>query len=143
MEGFILHLFHNLYGPAPGKSKTVVAGIDKSISFAPVSLNRGEEILAQLLEFYFKGLAEPLPFFPNASLAWLEQTIKHESTKKRKNSLEPIDCARKNWENDRGGEGNEFATELIYSKDPWELPGTIELNETVMGFMHELGEFVL
>jgi len=143
MEGFILHLFHNLYGPAPGKSKTVVAGIDKSISFAPVSLNRGEEILAQLLEFYFKGLAEPLPFFPNAALAWLEQTIKHETTKKRKNASEPIDCARKEWENNLGGEGNEFATELIYSKDPWELPGTIELNEKVMDFIHELGEFVL
>ena len=42
-----------------------------------------------------------------------------------------------------GGEGTEFSTELIYQKNPWGLPETLELNELVMGFIDELGEFIL
>ncbi|MFL2911934.1 MAG: hypothetical protein ACJZ5X_00565, partial [Opitutales bacterium] len=143
LEGLILHLFHNLYGPFPGNSKTVVGAIDKSFRFAPVSPNRAEQILSQLYELYLEGVARPLPFFPNASLAWLEQKIKHEKGKKRKNSLEPLDCAKKSWFNEMGGEGTEFSTELIYQKNPWGFPKTLELNELVMGFIDELGEFIL
>lgn len=143
LEGLILHLFHNLFGPFPGNSKTVVGAIDKSFRFAPVSPNRAEQILSQLYELYLEGVARPLPFFPNASLAWLEQKIKHEKGKKRKNSLEPLDCAKKSWFNEMGGEGTEFSTELIYQKNPWGFPKTLELNELVMGFIDELGEFIL
>ena len=42
-----------------------------------------------------------------------------------------------------GGEGTEFSTELIYQENPWDLPETLELNELVMGFIDELGEFIL
>ena len=143
LESLILHLFHNLFGPFPGNSKTVIGAIDKSFRFAPVSPDRAEQILSQLYELYLEGVARPLPFFPNASLAWLVQKIKHEKGKKRKNSLEPLDCAKKSWFNEMGGEGTQFSTELIYQKNPWGLPETLELNELVMGFIDELGEFIL
>ena len=96
-----------------------------------------------MIGFFKEGIQKPIPFFANASMAWLEQTVNHRTQKARSNSLHPIDFAKKNWINEKGGEGHEFATRLFFKNNPWDLKQTQEINETVMGFVDEIGEFVV
>jgi len=143
IEGFIFHIINNIYGPAPGNSKTLIGGIDKSFQFKSISPNQGQVILSRMIGFFKEGIQKPIPFFANASMAWLEQTVNHRTQKARSNSLHPIDFAKKNWINEKGGEGHEFATRLFFKNNPWDLKQTQEINETVMGFVDEIGEFVV
>ena len=142
MEGLILHLFSNAFGPFSGQTETVVGATDESLKFAPIDPSKAEESLGVLLNLYWYGLNQPLPFFPNASLAWLRQTIKHRNKKPAKNALDPVDSARKNWLEKMGGEGTEFATGLFFANDPWELEQTLEINQKVMSIIDETGDFI-
>ena len=58
--------------------------------FAPPG-GDAQALLASLLEFYWRGLREPLPFFPRSSLAFAERKL--HPTK----GSSPIDKAQKTW----------------------------------------------
>jgi exodeoxyribonuclease V gamma subunit len=141
MEGMIRHLWANAYGPSAGTVKTIVAGLDQTMILSPRDPAQCIEQLVKLHELFQEGLTRPLPFFPNASLAWLIQTDKHRQKKPRTNAKSPNACAQDSWNSDRGGEGKEFATSLCFPEDPWELDETKQLNELVMGFLGEGGSF--
>ena len=62
MEGLILHLFSNAFGPFSGQTETVVGATDESLKFAPIDPSKAEESLGVLLNLYWYGLNQPLPF---------------------------------------------------------------------------------
>lgn len=142
MEGLIRHLWANAYGPSAGNVETVVAGLDQSLIFEPREPAQCISQISKLIELFREGLVRPLPFFPNASLAWLIQTKKHEEKKPRANAKSPTACARDSWNSDQGGEGKEFATNLCFPDDPWELEETKQTNKTIMEFLGEGGSFI-
>jgi exodeoxyribonuclease V gamma subunit len=72
-------------------------------SFAPVDREKAVAHLRNLLQLYWRGLREPLRFFPRSSLAFVEQTLKP------KGNLSPLEKAQakwrrfpEQWEPDRG-----------------------------------------
>ena len=71
MEGLIRHLWANAYSPSAGTVKTIVAGLDQTMTLSPRDPAQCIEQLVKLLELFQEGLTRPLPFFPNGSLAWL------------------------------------------------------------------------
>ena len=81
-------------------------------------------------------------FFPNSSLAWLEQTINHRKRKPTQRSNSPLTCAQIRWSKNSGGEKYDFANKLLYQDDPWQNENTANLNDTIMGLVDELGEFL-
>ncbi len=142
MEGLVRHLWANACGPSAGNVKTVVAGLDKSLILEPREPAQCIGQVSKLIELFREGLTRPLPFFPNASLAWLVQTKKHEEKTPRANAKSPNACAQDSWKSDRGGEGGEFATNLCFPDDPWELEETKQINKTIMEFLGEGGTFI-
>ena len=93
-----------------------------------------------MIDLFEQGRTRPLPFFPNASMAWLlqEQKLK-ESNRAKKTGLA---CARDTWTSDRGGEGLEFAAALCFPENPWDEDGeTMQINKRIMGFLGEGGSF--
>jgi exodeoxyribonuclease V gamma subunit len=142
MDGLIRHLWANAYGPFAGNVETVVAGLDQSLILKPREPAQCISQVSKLIELFREGLTRPLPFFPNASLAWLVQTKKHEEKKPKANAKTPNACAQDSWNSDQGGEGKEFAANLCFSDDPWELEETKQINKTIMEFLDEGGSFI-
>jgi exodeoxyribonuclease V gamma subunit len=142
MEGIIQHLFNNAFSPFRGKITTVVGATDKSFIFSPFDPETSKIHLYKLIELQNHGITNPLPFFPNSSLAWLEQTINHRKRKPTQRSNSPLTCAQNRWSKNPGGEKYDFANKLIYPQDPWGRQDTLNLNEIIMGLVDELGEFI-
>jgi exodeoxyribonuclease V gamma subunit len=142
MDGLIRHLWANAYGPFAGNVETVVAGLDQSLILKPREPAQCISQVSKLIELFREGLTRPLPFFPNASLAWLVQTKKHEEKKPRANAKTPNACAQDSWNSDQGGEGKEFAANLCFFDDPWELEETKQINKTIMEFLDKGGSFI-
>ena len=71
--------------------------------FVPLAREKADEHLRALLELYWRGLCEPLRFFPRSSLAFVEQMLKP------KGKQSPLERAQakwrkspETWEPDRG-----------------------------------------
>jgi exodeoxyribonuclease V gamma subunit len=69
-----------------------------------------ESHLRLLLDRYWQGLSEPLPFFPATSFAW---------TKAQHRGKDPHEAARQKWEPgfNSSGEGSEPAYRLCFPQD--------------------------
>ena len=119
-----------------------MAGLDQSLILEPREPAQCIGQVSKLIELFREGLTRPLPFFPNASLAWLVQTKKHAEKTPKANAKSPHACAQDLWNSDRGGEGGEFATKLCFPDDPWELEETKEINKSIMEFLGEGGSFI-
>ena len=142
MDGLVRHLWENAFGPQAGNVETSVCAVDQTLILKPQASSDCCEQMDTLLGLFEEGMTRPLPFFPNSSLAWLAQTQKQKNKKPRYNAKTPKDMAQDNWNNNRGGEGSEFANKLCFPEDPWEEAETTELNELLMGLMDELGTFL-
>jgi exodeoxyribonuclease V gamma subunit len=59
--------------------------------FAPPKTD-AKVLLAELLEFYWRGLREPLPFFPRSSLIYAEHMLGL-----KKGHLSPLEQAQRKW----------------------------------------------
>ncbi|MCA1765844.1 MAG: hypothetical protein LC633_06315, partial [Desulfobulbaceae bacterium] len=70
IRGWLRHLYLNRLAPTEWSRTTRVIGKDRSISFQP--LEGDDDSLAELLALYRQGLAAPLRFFPETSLAFAE-----------------------------------------------------------------------
>ncbi len=72
-------------------------------SFASIAPEKAREYLSGLLPLYWRGLGEPLRFFPRSSLAYVEQTLK---PKGNRSALEVAQAKWRRspdpWEPDRG-----------------------------------------
>jgi exodeoxyribonuclease V gamma subunit len=90
MAAWIEHLVLNVLAPREYSRKTVLAGEDRDVGYREVAepLNA----LQSLLQWYWRGLQSPLPFFPEVSIPFMEALKKGESESKA------IEAARTIWE---------------------------------------------
>jgi exodeoxyribonuclease V gamma subunit len=72
------HLLLNAFGPADFPRKSVLYGKGETWVYGPVE--RGEEILARLLDRFLEGLVKPLPFFPESSFAYASSLLEKGKT---------------------------------------------------------------
>ncbi len=68
LRAWINHLALNAMRPANVAAQTVLVGSDSIHEFGPVP--DAESILQTLLQIYWRGMCEPLKFFPNSSFAY-------------------------------------------------------------------------
>jgi exodeoxyribonuclease V gamma subunit len=72
---------------------SVLVGRDEALRVPP--LDDAPEILAGLLDLYWKGLTRPLRFFPQTAWAYAEAALKQESGRSKQ---DPSNVARTSWE---------------------------------------------
>jgi exodeoxyribonuclease V gamma subunit len=73
--------------------------VARDAAFRVPPLDSAPEILSGLLELYWRGLTQPLKFFPQTALAYAEAAVKRESGRSKQ---DPASVARTSWE------GNSF-----------------------------------
>ena len=78
-------------------NRSVLLAKEAGWSFRPVA--NVSEIFNQLLNYYWEGLREPLPFFPQSAHAFAER--RHQGRKEE----DALYAARKAWEGDRQSRG--------------------------------------
>ncbi|NTV12949.1 MAG: exodeoxyribonuclease V subunit gamma [Desulfobulbaceae bacterium] len=107
-DAWLRHLFLQALAPGGSSLGTVLVGSDKAFSFGPVAEAQG--CLAGLLAYYWQGLQQPLPFFPESSREYQERIRRGESP-----ALAQARALRK-WEGSEygKGEGEEPYHQLCY-----------------------------
>ena len=90
---WVQHLVLNAALPGGPYSSAVLVGSDKVFEAPP--LPKAPELLAGLLDLYWKGLATPLKFFPQTAWTYVDAVLKQEASRSRQ---EPIAVARVKWE---------------------------------------------
>jgi exodeoxyribonuclease V gamma subunit len=114
IRGWISHLalnsINNNETPGSG-TNTILAGKDKTLMFLPVSESR--IYLEHLLTLYWKGLSEPLNFFPRTSFVFAREIHKG------KNEQEALFKAETEWEGNvynKNSEKNDPYNSLCFKK---------------------------
>ena len=105
---WVQHLVLNTALPRGPHENAVLVGSDKVFEAPP--LTRAPELLAGLLDLYWKGLTKPLKFFPQTALAYADAVLKQEAGRSKQ---EPITVARLKWE------GNSFTNVPGECEDPY------------------------
>jgi exodeoxyribonuclease V gamma subunit len=105
---WVQHLVLNADPARGAASSAVLVGSDTVLAAKPTT--RAPELLARLLELYWKGLTLPLKFFPKTSQAYAEATLGEKPGKPGK---DPITVARPTWE------GNEHTQQPAECGDPY------------------------
>ena len=85
---WIQHLLLSATLPTDKYKRAVLVGRDEALEFPAVK--DAPTLLTELLELYWKGLRQPLKFFPQTSFAYAEAV--------RKQAKDPMSAARSSWE---------------------------------------------
>jgi len=105
---WVQHLVLNAAFPGGQYSNAVLVGSDKVFEAPPLA--RAPELLAGLLDLYWKGLTRPLKFFPQTAWAYTDATLNQEAGRSKQ---EPMGVARLSWE------GNSFRKTPGECADPY------------------------
>src|SRR5208283_3208847 len=105
---WVQHLVLNAALPGGPYSNAVLVGSDKVLEAPPLA--RAPELLAGLLDLYWKGLTKPLKFFPQTAWAYADAVLKQETGRSKQ---EPLGLARLSWE------GNPFRQTPGECADPY------------------------
>ncbi|MBW1822517.1 MAG: hypothetical protein JRI92_12320, partial [Deltaproteobacteria bacterium] len=114
LRAWIYHLLLCTIGDSRCAQKTTLLGSNLVYEFDPVQ--NSEEMLEYLLQVYWKGLSEPVHFFPATSYRYV-----HLLLVKEKAEYYALGNARKTWDgNDfNPGESNDLYLDLCFRKtDP-------------------------
>jgi exodeoxyribonuclease V gamma subunit len=90
---WVAHLALQLAARADHPRVTIFHSTDTAFSYPP--LPDANEILAELLRLYARGLRAPVPFFPETSWEFAEHTVDSKS--------DPMKAARRKWEGGNSG----------------------------------------
>jgi exonuclease V gamma subunit len=142
IEGLIRHLWINSSQEFGGNVGTFISGQNQGYILKPRNQNLCREQLHELINLFIEGLTRPLPFFPNSSLSWLNQTHRQRNKKISDTNKSPISCAETTWETKFGGEAHEFANRLCHHSNPWRDEETIKINDLIMGILDLEGKFL-
>ncbi len=126
LSAWVRHLALSVLASGRESLHTVLLFKDATWSFLPP--DAGEPLLSSLLAIYWKGLMEPLAFFPRSSLAYAENRIR-----KGKSEAEALRSAKKVWTGNpfSPGEEQDPYYRLCFSRmDPDEIFGTGGFQET-------------
>jgi len=107
---WIEHLVLNALAPEGYPRQTLLIMTDKARRYE--KLDNAEIHLECLLDYYWQGQREPLPFFPSASLAWAEKSGKDDAIR--------LDAAIAAWEDGYtfAGEGSNSAINRCFGPEP-------------------------
>jgi len=114
LKAWIYHLLLCTIGDSKCPLKTIILGSNLVYEFDPVQ--NPEEILEHLLQVYWKGLSEPVHFFPVTSYKYA-----HLLLVKEKAEYDALENARRTWDgNDfNPGESNDLYFDLCFREtDP-------------------------
>lgn len=92
LKTWIHHLVLTLASPLAAPSETRFVGADGIKVFRELTAETAMEELSSLVSFYLQGLTEPLCFFPESSMAYVESLVE-----KSKEDGESFVEARKKW----------------------------------------------
>ncbi len=76
LRTWIHHVFFNAQPEYAGPRGAFYRGMDKDFSFMPLDPAAAAGTVAELTDFFFHGLREPLAFFPETSLKFVESSMK-------------------------------------------------------------------
>ncbi len=108
IEAWLGHLFLNCLEPIEELRVTTLVSRDRVVTFPPIADSRA--LLIVMLDYYWQGLRQPLPFFPATSREYYDR-LRKGATKD-----EALDQARSIWAGDdfRVGESNDPYHQLCY-----------------------------
>lgn len=95
LQAWVGHLLLNYIAPQGVRPVTIHVARDRSLLLTPV--DHPVENLRLLLDWYWQGLMQPLPFYPATSLAWLQAASPEQ---KERNAL-------RSWQTTYGNRGEE------------------------------------
>ena len=104
LRAWIEHLLWNATGGSP--SPAVVVATDAVWKLSPVADAPAQ--LEKLLALYWRGLSEPLKFFPESSFAFATADFKLRTGTSGRSKKTPADCALEKW---AGSEFSKFTPE--------------------------------
>jgi len=104
LRAWIEHLLWNAAGGSP--SPSVVVATDAVWKLSPVA--DAPAHLEKLLALYWRGLSEPLKFFPESSFAFAIADFKLRTGTSGRSKKTPADCALEKW---AGSEFSKFTPE--------------------------------
>ncbi len=107
--------------------KTAFISTDKHVEFEPVATNEALKHLTTLVEYFQNGLSHPLPFFPLAIWAWLQQ--KDEDEDKAQVAAEKAFCDA--W-NERGDAFDAYISRVYPTLEQETYKQMTELADTLM-----------
>jgi exodeoxyribonuclease V gamma subunit len=110
IRSWIRHLVHGA-SRTTQPQETRLLMLDRAVRYTPVADAAGH--LETLLELYRQGLAEPLPFFPRASMAWAGKADKSE----RERLEAAVDAWRAGY-GGREGESSDPAFRRCFGPEP-------------------------
>ena len=105
---WVEHLVLNAAFPGGPYSNAVLVGSDKVFEAPPLA--GAPELLAGLLDLYWKGLTRPLKFFPQTAWAYADAVLTQKAGRSKQ---EPLGLARLSWE------GNPFRKTPGECADPY------------------------
>ncbi|MEP6974310.1 MAG: exodeoxyribonuclease V subunit gamma [Spartobacteria bacterium] len=95
-KDYMIAWIHHLAANSERATESVLITADKEgrpllESFVPIEPNKATAGVRELLALYWRGLREPLRFFPRSSLAFVEQMLK------QKGHRSPLEMAQAKW----------------------------------------------
>jgi exodeoxyribonuclease V gamma subunit len=136
LRAWVHHLAANTLTP---DVQTTLVAEDEVRQFCAVADPCGE--LKKLLDLYWRGLTEPLKFFPESALAYGQAEFNRENNQNiRHNSKPPIEKAREKWQ------GNDYSQVKPEAQEPhFELcfRGVNPLDETFEDLARQILESLL
>jgi len=115
LRAWINHLARCAASP-DAANETLLVGEDEGMRFSPLA--NAPALLAALLEIYWRGLARPLPFFPESAFAYADAELNPSDRAKSS----PLQKARVKWHgsehNDSGEKRDAYMAFCFGDHDP-------------------------
>ena len=131
---WVRHLFASAFIESGGVESRYYSMEKKFHYLNPMSPESAQDRVRDLIKIYRKGMARPLPFFPESSFAFASHRLKsiNDNASQGPLSSDPqaLSKARGKWtlsDYNKNPEGNLAANRLCFRSDPFELPEFAEL----------------
>lgn len=137
---WVRHLFASAFIESGGVETRYYSMEKKFLSLNPIDGETARQQIRGLIEIYRKGIRQPLPFFPEASFAFISERLEPTPEKRGEEPLSPqskaIGKAKGKWypsDYNSNPEGNLAANQLCFREEPFELIDFAVLAEKIYG----------
>jgi exodeoxyribonuclease V gamma subunit len=93
LRSWLSHLVLCVTGPHEVPRRTVLVGMDKAFAFDALTAAAAQALLESLVALRARATSEPLPLFPESSLAYAEYGLNLDGSKR----TDPLKIARERW----------------------------------------------
>ena len=145
LRSWVRHLFASAFAQRSVETR-FYSSDKKYLCLKPMAKDAAFELVKDLIELYERGMREPLPFFPEASFAYVSELNDPSPIKKDEEEKAPetkaLVEARNKWNSARyqTGEGEDSANQLCFREEPFDDPSFPELAKRIYGpFIKSIG----